>query len=95
MILSEEEKDKAKVGQDSEKPEICTNPLLCPEEWEKHPGETVLGEYHKEGTELTPEEADLASFEKYWNSKSEGGLSSEYHKEGAPLLHEAWPSSGP
>ena len=85
--MSEEE--QAKKSSDDEKPEICTNPLLCPEEWEKHEGERILGEYHKDGTEgISTEEADLASFEKFWDSKSDGNLSSEYHKEGAPHLHE-------
>jgi hypothetical protein len=87
--LSEEEQGQAKKSKDPEKPEICENPLMCPEEWEPHPGEKVLGEYHKDETAgLSTEEADLASFEKYWSSKSEGALRSEYHKEGAPLLHE-------
>ncbi len=55
----------------------------------QHPGEKVLGEYHKDGPAgISVEEADLASFERYWNSNSEGNLSSEYHKEGAPHLHE-------
>ena len=83
------EEEQAKKSSDDEKPEICTNPLLCPEEWEKHEGERILGEYHKDGTEgISTEEADLASFEKFWDSKSDGNLSSEYHKEGAPHLHE-------
>ncbi len=85
--MSEEE--QAKKSGDTEKPEICTNPLLCPEEWEKREGERILGEYHKDGTEgISTEEADLASFEKFWDSNNEGNLSSEYHKEGAPHLHE-------
>jgi hypothetical protein len=83
------EEEQAKKGSDTEKPEICTSPLLCPEEWEKREGEKVLGEYHKDGTiGISTEEADLASFEKFWDSNSEGNLTSEYHKEGAPHLHE-------
>lgn len=83
------EEKQAKKGSDTEKPEICTNPLLCPEEWEKREGEKVLGEYHKDGTVgISTEDADLISFEKFWDSSNEGNLSSEYHKEGAPYLHE-------
>ncbi|MDD1743424.1 MAG: hypothetical protein LUO85_02225 [Methanomassiliicoccales archaeon] len=92
--MSEEDKEQSKKSdapEKVEKAEICENPLLCPEEWEEHPGEKVLGEYHKDGpASLSVEEADLESFEKYWNGKSEGSLTSEYHKEGAPHLHEPW-----
>jgi len=92
--LSEEEQGQSKKSdapEKAEKVEICENPLLCPEEWEERPGEKVLGEYHKDGPAgLSVEEADLESFEKYWNGKSEGNLTSEYHKEGAPHLHEPW-----
>jgi hypothetical protein len=88
--LSEKKQDKAKNITVDEKPEICENPLLCPEEWEARPGEKILGEYHKDShsTTATGEEADLESFEKYWNSANGGNISSEYHKEGRPHLHD-------
>jgi hypothetical protein len=90
--LTEKKQDWAKKSDLTNKPEICENRLLCPEEWKGRPGERVLAEYHKDGfaTGTDIEEADLESFEKYWNNKSEGNLSSEYHKEGAPHLHESW-----
>ena len=90
--MSEKKYEQTKKKTVDDKPEICENPLLCPEEWEQHPGERVLGEYHKDShsTTAVDEEADLASFEKYWNSASGGNLSSEYHKKGRPHLDESW-----
>ncbi len=90
--MSEKKPDQKVDSGAPEKPEICENPLLCPEEWVERPGERVLGEYHKGGlpTGTVDEDADLESFERYWSTKSEGNLSSEYHKEGAPHMHESW-----
>jgi hypothetical protein len=93
--LSEKKQEQAKTLSGSDKPDICENPLLCPEEWEEHPGERVLGEYHKDSpsTIAATEEADLESFEKYWNSTNGGNISSEYHKKGRPHLDESWDNS--
>lgn len=93
--MSEKKQEQAKKIIVDDKPEICKSPLLCPEEWEQHPGEKVLGEYHKDShsTTAVDEEADLASFEKYWNSANGGNISSEYHKKGRPHLDESWKAS--
>jgi hypothetical protein len=93
--LSEKKQGPVKKISGTDKPDICENPLLCPEEWEEHPGEKVLGEYHKDSpsTIAATEEADLESFEKYWNSTKGGNISSEYHKKGRPHLDESWVNS--
>jgi hypothetical protein len=88
--LNEEKQEQVKKSGVSSKPDICENPLLCPEEWKEQPGEKILLEFHKGTASGTDdiEVADLKAFDKYWNRESEGNLSSEYHKEGAPYLHE-------
>ncbi len=90
---SGEKKEAEKKGSQTER---CDRALLCPEEWTDPAGRKVIGEYHKEGlTEnMTEVDADLESFEEFWNRRGSSALESEYHKEGAPHIWETEHAGG-
>ena len=85
MAEQKTKKPDKPVGPDGE---VCRD-LICAEEWKDPATRKVLTEFHKDGLpkELVGVDADLESFERYWQKK--GGsvkVKGEYHKDGAPFL---------